>query len=147
MNRQHEVNGVTFYGKLAEVAATISEEEWAYYRLADNISDQIAEYMTCVGVSKAELANRMGTSRAFVTKVLSGDANMTLKTFAKILFHLGAKSEVKVIDKRAQVTWFEAQLTGTSKTKPTPKSWYAHPSRTIIRRESSAACTDIASAA
>lgn len=147
MNRQHEVNGVTFYGKLAEVAATITEEEWAYYRLADSVSDQIAEYMAHAGVNKAELANRMGTSRAFVTKVLSGDANMTLKTFAKILFHLGAKSEVKIIDKRAQVTWFEMKLTGSSMPKQTPKTWYAKPSTTIIRSESSAACTDIASAA
>lgn len=35
-------------------------------------------------VNKAELARRLGTSPAYVTKVLRGDVNFTLRTIAKL---------------------------------------------------------------
>jgi transcriptional regulator with XRE-family HTH domain len=42
------------------------------------------------GVTKAELARRVGKSRAYVTQSLSGDRNMTLSTFAGFADALGA---------------------------------------------------------
>jgi transcriptional regulator with XRE-family HTH domain len=95
-----------FSGPLAEVLETVPPEEWEYYKLADSVSDQIAAFMKERGISKAELAVRMGTTRAFVTKVLSGDANMTFKTFAKILHHLGARPHVKIVDHADSIRWF-----------------------------------------
>ena len=38
--------------------------------------------MDAQGVTKADLARRVGKSRAYVTQSLSGDHNMTLSTFA-----------------------------------------------------------------
>lgn len=124
MTRQHEIGGVTFHGELAEAASSISREEWAYFDLVDSLSDQIAEYMEETGISKAELAKRMGTSRALVTKVLSGDSNMTLKTLSKILHHLGAKPEIKIIGDNDQVTWFKVLGKDKTATLQTP-IWYA----------------------
>lgn len=105
MKKTRTVDGVTLYGELADVAAGISPEEWDYYRLADTISDLIAQYMDKHGVTKAELADRMGTSRAFVSKVLVGDANMTLKTLSRLLHHLEAKPEVKIVAKAGTIQW------------------------------------------
>ena len=46
------------------------------------------------GVSKAELARRLGRSRPYVTKLLNGSTNMTIRTIADVLFHLGYRLEV-----------------------------------------------------
>lgn len=100
------IDGVTFSYELAEIASSISEEEWAYMALKNSISDQIAAYMETKGIARVALAERMETSRAFVTKVLAGDANMTLKTLTKILHHLDARPEVKIVAKNDQFQWF-----------------------------------------
>jgi len=105
MPRTLKINGVTLYGDLADVAARISPEDWDYFRFADTISDLIAEYMDKHQVTKAGLAERLGTSRAFVSKVLAGNANMTLKTLSRILHHLDAKPEVKIVSKADKVQW------------------------------------------
>lgn len=147
MTKQHEIDGVTFFGELAETASSINSEDWAYFNLVDSLSDQIAEYMEDTGVSKAELARRLGSSRAFVTKVLAGDANMTLKTFSKVLFHLGAKPEVKIIDQHVKVTWLEVTLPSNSFPTQALKSWYAKQSKPFMRRESNVSCSEIAPAA
>lgn len=39
-------------------------------------------------MSKAALAGRLGTSKAYVTQLLNGNRNMTLRTFASIAFAL-----------------------------------------------------------
>ena len=46
------------------------------------------------GVTRAELAHRLGTSQAYVTRVLGGHANFTLKTMAKLALALGLQLEV-----------------------------------------------------
>jgi transcriptional regulator with XRE-family HTH domain len=45
-------------------------------------------------VTRAELARRLGTSQAYITRVLSGNANFTLKTMAKLALALGLQLEV-----------------------------------------------------
>lgn len=100
------IDGVTFGFELAEIANSITEEEWAEIALVNDVSDQIAAYMDAKGITRAMLAERMGTSRAFVTKVLAGNANLTLKTFAKVLFHLEARPEIKIVAQKDQFQWF-----------------------------------------
>jgi transcriptional regulator with XRE-family HTH domain len=46
------------------------------------------------GVTRAELARRLGTSQAYVTRVLSGNANFTLKTMSKLALALGKQLDV-----------------------------------------------------
>ena len=46
------------------------------------------------GVTRAELARRLGTSQAYITRVLSGNANFTLKTMSKLALALGLQLEV-----------------------------------------------------
>lgn len=56
----------------------------------------LSEVMEESNVSKAELARRMGTSRANVTLLLAGGRNMTLRTFAEVAFRLGRRVDVKL---------------------------------------------------
>jgi len=63
-------------------------------RLVVWATDRLAEAMEEAGVSKAELAARLGTSRAHVTALLSGSRNMTLRTLADVACVLGQRVEV-----------------------------------------------------
>jgi len=51
-------------------------------RIVRGASAVIQALMDAQGVTKADLARRVGKSRAYVTQSLSGDHNMTLSTFA-----------------------------------------------------------------
>src|SRR6516225_8163005 len=51
-------------------------------RIVRGASAVIQALMDSQGVTKAELARRIGKSRAYVTQSLGGDHNMTLSTFA-----------------------------------------------------------------
>lgn len=48
------------------------------------ISDQIHRLMATQNIKPAELARRLGKSRAYVTKVLQGNANFTIDTLVQI---------------------------------------------------------------
>ncbi len=49
-----------------------------------DLNEQIHEALTAKRVTRSELAERLGTSRAFVTKLLSGHENVTLKTLIRV---------------------------------------------------------------
>lgn len=57
-------------------------------------SEVIARLMAEQNVSKADLARRLNKSRAWVTQLLSGKANMTVRTLAEVVYALDA--EVKL---------------------------------------------------
>ena len=58
-------------------------------------------------VSRAELARRLGTSRAYVTKLLGGNANFTLHTMTKVAMALGATVHVHVADQKSVTRWID----------------------------------------
>jgi transcriptional regulator with XRE-family HTH domain len=60
----------------------------------------IYETMEKCGVTKAELAKRMGKTPAFVTQILSGDRNLTLRTIADIALALEMRPVVILADTR-----------------------------------------------
>jgi len=66
-------------------------------QIVQGASDVIRALMESQGVHKAELARRVGKSRAYVTQSLSGDRNMTLGTLASFADALDADA---VIDLR-----------------------------------------------
>ena len=50
------------------------------------------------GLSKADLAARLGRSKAFVTQLLDGRANMTLRTISDVMCALGHSLRVSAGD-------------------------------------------------
>jgi transcriptional regulator with XRE-family HTH domain len=60
------------------------------------LNEQIHDAMKAKGVSRSELADRLGTSRAFITKLLSGHENVTLKTLVRVANALDCSLEVSV---------------------------------------------------
>ena len=70
--------------------------------LAFEATELIASLMKAQRVSKSELAGRIGKTKSHVTQVLSGSRNMTLKTFADLVYALGHKVELRAAPYKKQ---------------------------------------------
>jgi transcriptional regulator with XRE-family HTH domain len=51
-------------------------------------TEEVYRRMEALGLNKTQLAGRLGTSAAYVTKVLGGDANFTLRTMVRLALAL-----------------------------------------------------------
>ncbi len=65
--------------------------------LAFEATEMICTLLKQEGIPRAELAKRIGKSKAYVTQVLSGARNMTLHTFADFAFALGHKVDIRAV--------------------------------------------------
>lgn len=63
--------------------------------LALTAAVRLGELMEQTNTSRAELARRLGKSRAWITQLLSGESNVTLKTLAEVAFALDAEFELQ----------------------------------------------------
>lgn len=93
----------------------IPAEEWAKgelekhkgsieYRLEETILDfteQICEQMEKQKITRAELAGRLGVSRAFITKLLNGNPNLTLRTMMNIVSVLNSDLNIQIQPRRS----------------------------------------------
>jgi transcriptional regulator with XRE-family HTH domain len=52
-------------------------------------TERIVELMIESGVTRTEMAERLGKSKAYITQLLSGSRNMTLRTLADLFHVLG----------------------------------------------------------
>src|SRR4030042_5583022 len=59
------------------------------------------------GVSRAEIARRLGTSAAYVTKIFRGDVNFTIESMVKLARVIGARLHVHLALEGHQVRWFD----------------------------------------
>lgn len=65
-------------------------------RLVMQATEAIASLLEEQGVSRAELARRIGKSPAFVTKLLRGDNNFTLRTLSDVFFALNRSAHLSL---------------------------------------------------
>lgn len=100
-------DGMEITGALADVIDSITDEEKAFYDYIDDLSDKIFNAMENRGWTKADLARATGKSRAWVTQVLSGESNMTMKTFISILYSMDLKARTEIVSKDV-CSWKEA---------------------------------------
>lgn len=61
--------------------------EYVYELLKDHLAFQLKVLMKEKGLTKKELARRMGVSPSYITKIFGGE-NISLKTIAKVLVAL-----------------------------------------------------------
>jgi transcriptional regulator with XRE-family HTH domain len=71
-------------------------------KLILDATELISRLMAEQGISRAELAKKIKRTRGYVTQLLSGDRNMTLRTLAALLHVLGA--EVRLTAQTASQT-------------------------------------------
>lgn len=77
-----------------EISKWVEESEEhrkAYFEegLILGVTEEIWKVLSLRGISKVELADRLGKSKGFVSQVLNGSRNMTLRTLADIAYALG----------------------------------------------------------
>lgn len=69
------------------------------YWVADAIysfTEEVNRIAEVEGISRAEIARRLGTSAAYVTKVFRGDANFTVESMVRLARAVGARVDIHV---------------------------------------------------
>ncbi|MEM7356626.1 MAG: helix-turn-helix transcriptional regulator [Acidobacteriota bacterium] len=61
------------------------------------LTEAICDRMEKQEISRTELARRLGTSPAYVTKILRGNANFTLATMVKLARALGCELRLQLV--------------------------------------------------
>lgn len=74
----------------------ISDREMACERLQFNAMEDILLAMQDAGVNQSDLARKLGKSKSYVSQLLDGKRNMTLKTLSDISYALGAEARVAI---------------------------------------------------
>ena len=72
------------------------EKAFAREELVYNVTEDILIALEDLGISKKELARRLGKSRSYVTQILSGARNMTLGSLSDICFAIGMTPKVNL---------------------------------------------------
>jgi len=85
------------YRKFVQEASQLVEYQ------ADAVALEFADQVNCSmeeqGITRAELARRIGTTPAYVTQVLRGDVNFTLATMVKLADAVGADLAMRLIQR------------------------------------------------
>lgn len=75
----------------------VSEVVMASERLIFNTTEDILLAMQDAAMSQADLAKKLGRSKAYVSQFLDGTRNMTLKTLSDITYALGAEVKLAIM--------------------------------------------------
>lgn len=67
-------------------------------KLILEVSEALCFAMKLRGLSRAEVAKRLAKSKSFVSQLLNGDRNMTLRTLADFLDVLDAKMNMEIVN-------------------------------------------------
>lgn len=75
-------------------------------------TERICEFMDSHSISRSELARRLGKTKGFVSQLLGGGRNLTLRTIADVLYALHADFRFELNPSGYQATsenvlWFE----------------------------------------
>ncbi len=94
------------------------ETFWATTVILD-FTEELNMLMEKNGISRSELARRLGVSPAYVTKALRGDVNFTVETMVRLARAVEGKVHVHVAPEAHEVRWFDV-VTGNSRG---PATW------------------------
>ena len=61
-----------------------------------DVTEAFCEILETEGLTRQNLAEKMGRTRGFISQVLNGDRNMTLGTLAEMAYRLGYCPEFKL---------------------------------------------------
>ena len=86
----------TFFESMteSEVGRRLFEQERAILEMTELILERMQE----AGVSRSQLAERLGKSKSFISQILDGSANMTLRTVSDLFSALGRRIRFSVED-------------------------------------------------
>jgi transcriptional regulator with XRE-family HTH domain len=107
-------------------------------RLTLQVTDEITWQMRTLGLSRADLAARMGVSPGRVSQVLSGGENFTLRTIVGLAAAVGARFDVQLHPENgdSDTSQHQPMESATSKRRPVAPS--THPAVSMPQELASA---------
>ena len=81
-------------------------------RLILEVTEVLSETISRKGISKKELANRLGKTKGYVSQLLSGGRNLTLRTVADVADALGCRVSVTLSAQPGQLPVEDPQVVG-----------------------------------
>lgn len=102
---------MTIMDKYKDILADLDDsvEYWAEGTVMD-FTEELAKIMNDNGISRTELANRIGSSKSYVTKVFGGQANFTVETMTKLALAVNHVVRVHVSPKDARTRWIDVSM-------------------------------------
>lgn len=98
------------------------DEDFVYEQLIYDVVTNIADLMKKRGVTRKQLAHRMGVNPSYITKIMSG-SNISFKTLAKVLAALKADIVVQFILEEDKEAW-DAKSTALVVERPSTERFY-----------------------
>jgi transcriptional regulator with XRE-family HTH domain len=95
----------TFKGLFDSVRNTIP---YKVEGLIIELTEQIAARLKVLGLSRSAFAERLGTSPAYASKLLSGGTNFTLESLVKVAEALNSEVRVEMVSKDSLASWIPA---------------------------------------
>ena len=80
------------------------------------LTEEMITLMHQQGINKSALAERLGTSKPYITKIMSGSANFTLDSMIQIADALGSELSIHLTGKDCDTLWIDARKETASKT-------------------------------
>ncbi len=103
----------TFTGLIAK---TKERDDYWVAKAVHEFTEDLCRLMEQRGVNKAELARRMGSSPAYVTKVLRGNTNFTIDSMIRLVRALDGRLCLHVGRNEDQTQWFD--VSGKTSKRP-----------------------------
>lgn len=90
--------------KLAEFIAARKQSDSYWVESAKlDFSIEMEKKRKRARLSYADIAEKIGSSPAYITKIFRGDANFTIESMVKLAKATGGKLDIKIIDGNAKV--------------------------------------------
>ena len=99
-----------------QVEAKVDEE---MHTLVTQLTNEITFHMRECGISRADLAARMGVSPGRVSQILGGGENLTLRTLAALATALDARFDIELGSLKAEDTYSSGD-TADAEAAPAP---------------------------
>lgn len=96
---------VTSFEELFAIAEK-QPEYWQQHAMLD-FAEETCRIMDEKGISRAELARRIGKSPAYVTQILRGDTNFTIGTMVRLAQALGCRLRLHLAPTPSISVWFD----------------------------------------
>lgn len=92
---------------------------WEELAILD-FTEEVVARMAALGVNKSQLAERLKVEPAYVTKLIGGSNNFTLRTMVKISRALAAELRFHLQPKGAQSVWTDYAVEGPRRQSVVP---------------------------
>ena len=117
-----------WYAGMARDREKDPEFQLEYFKLV--FTEELGRLLEQRGISQAELARRLDTSRAYITRIFRTDFNPTVETMLKLAIALDADLSVHLHPHETEVRWLEIPREIET---ASPSKWNAGSESVVVR--------------